>query len=110
MPDGTNFKSVGSSDSAKSYSWKSGIDLNIENLVGDGRPVTLKVRQPKGYLDPSYHVLVDGQLVARVTKENPGSLSKFSSGEVEIAKGFDMVLVCCVLLWMRIKDISMSWE
>ncbi|CAD0099309.1 unnamed protein product, partial [Aureobasidium mustum] len=93
LPDGTDYKSVGSSDSSKSYSWKSGIDLNIENLAGDGKPITLKIRQPKGHLDPSYHVLVDGQLVARVTKEKPGSRSIFPSWEVEIAKGFDLALV-----------------
>lgn len=98
LPDGTDFKSIGSSDSSKSYSWKSGIDLTIENLAGDGKPITFKIRQPKGHLDPSYHVLVDGQLVARVTKEKPGSRSIFPSWEVEIAKGFDMALVCCILL------------
>lgn len=101
LPGGTDSKSVGSSDSSKSWSWKSGIGLSIENLAGDGKPITLKMRQPKGHLDPSYHILVDGQLFARVTKEKPGSRSIFPSWEVEIAKGFDMALVCCSLLRMR---------
>lgn len=47
-----------------------------------------------------YHVSVDGVLVARATRFKAEAQSKFSSWQIEVAKGFDLALVCCILLRM----------
>ncbi|CAD0109914.1 unnamed protein product, partial [Aureobasidium uvarum] len=98
----SDYKSIGSSDSSKSWSWKTGIDLSIENLAGDGKPIILEIRQPKSHLDLSYHVLADEKLVARITKEKAGARSIHPSWEIEVAQGFDMALAFVIgriLVW-----------
>lgn len=100
VPDGTGYRLIGSSDSSSSRSWTTGIDLSVENLAGDGRLVNIHIHQPRIDLD-QYHVTVNGILVARATRFKVGPHSRFSSWQMEIAKGFDLALVSCILL--RIK-------
>jgi hypothetical protein len=78
IPEGKGYRSVGSSDSTKSKTWSTGIDLNIENLVADGRPVIIHISQPRTDLD-SYDVTVDGAVVAGATRFKEEPQSKFSS-------------------------------
>jgi hypothetical protein len=77
-PEGSKYRSVGSSVSSKSKTWDTGIDLNIENLAGDGRPVTIHIHQPNANLD-QYQVTVDGVVVARAARFKAEPQSKFSS-------------------------------
>jgi hypothetical protein len=93
IPEGKDYRSVGFSDSSKGKSWATGIDLNIENLVRDGKPVTIHVHQPRTDTD-SYDVSVDGVDVARATRFKAEPKSTFSSWRIEVAKGFDLALVC----------------
>lgn len=88
------YRSVGTSDSSKSKTWDTGIDLNVENLVVDGEPVTIHIGQPVSNLD-QYHVTVDGVLVARATRFTATAKSSFSSWRIDITQGFDLALVCC---------------
>lgn len=94
VPEGKGHRSVASSNSSKSKSWMTGIDLNIENLVMDGKPVIIHIHQPRSDFD-LYHVTVDGVVVARATRFKAEPKSKFSSWQVEVAKGFDLALVGC---------------
>lgn len=109
MPDGTDYRLVGSSNSSKSKTWSTGIDLSIENLAGDGRPVTIHIHQTRNDLD-QYHVTVNGVLVARATRFKAGAQTKFSSWQIEVAKGFDLALVCCTSLRVDIKQRSILYE
>jgi hypothetical protein len=94
VPDSNGYRLVGSSDSSKSKTWKRGIDLNIKNLAGDEGSVNIHIHQPRSDLD-LYHATVNGVVVARATRFKTEPKSKFSSWQVEIAKGFDLALVCC---------------
>jgi hypothetical protein len=94
VPGGKGHRSVAFSDSSKSKSWSTGIDLNIENLVMDGKPVIIHTHQPRSEFD-LYHATVDGVVVARATRFKAEPKSKFSSWQVEVAKGFDLALVGC---------------
>jgi hypothetical protein len=94
VPEGKGHRSVAFSDSSKSKSWSTGIDLNIENLVMDGKPVSIHIHQPRSDFD-LYHATVDGVIVARATRFKAKPDSKSSSWQVEVAKGFDLALVGC---------------
>jgi hypothetical protein len=94
IPEGKGYRSVGISDSSKGRSWATGIDLSIENLVGDGKLVVIHIHQPRTVSD-SYDVTVDGIGVARATRFKAEPKFRFSSWRIEIAKGFDLALVCC---------------
>jgi hypothetical protein len=78
VADGTKYRSVGSSDSSKGKTWSTGIDLNIENLAVDGRPVTIHINQPRTDSD-LYDISVAGVVVARATRFKAEPKSKFSS-------------------------------
>jgi hypothetical protein len=93
IPEGKGYRSVGFSDSSKGRSWATGIDLNIDNLVRDRKPVIIHIHQPRTDLD-LYDVTVDGTDVARATRFKAEPKSQFSSWQIEIAKGFDLALVC----------------
>jgi len=94
VPKGKKHRSVGFSDSSKSKSWSTGIDLNIENLVTDGRSIIIHISEPRDDVD-SYLATVDGVVVARATRFKAKPKARFSSWQVEVAKGFDLALVRC---------------
>lgn len=104
VAEGKGLKSVGFSNSSKSKSWSTGIDLNIENMVTDGRPFIVHISQPKNDLD-QYHATIDGVVVARASRFKAEPDSKFSSWQIEVAQGFDLTLVCCNHLWIRGRQI-----
>ena len=94
VAEGKGLKPVGFSNSSESKSWSTGIDLNIENMVTDGRPVIIHISQPNNDLD-QYHGTIDGVVVARASRYKAEPDSKFSSWQIEVAQGFDLALVCC---------------
>jgi hypothetical protein len=94
IPEGKGYRSTGISDSSKGRSWATGIDLNIENLVRDGKPVIIHIHQFRNNLD-LYDVTVDGVGIARATRFKAEPKSQLSSWQIEIAEGFDLALVCC---------------
>ncbi|KAH0289059.1 hypothetical protein M436DRAFT_65906 [Aureobasidium namibiae CBS 147.97] len=101
VADGKGLKSVGFSNSSKSKSWSTGIDLNIENMVTDGRPFIIHINQPQSDLD-QYHATIDGLVVARASRFKAEPDSKFSSWQIEVAQGFDLalgVVICRILAW-----------
>lgn len=100
--EGEGLRSVGFSNSSKSKSWSTGIDLNIENMVTDGRPIVIHISQPSSDLD-QYHATIDGVVVARASRFRAEPDSKFSSWQIEVTQGFDLALVCCAHLWIRAK-------
>ncbi|KAG9531669.1 hypothetical protein KCU93_g1831, partial [Aureobasidium melanogenum] len=99
---------VGSSNSSKSRTWSTGIDLSIENLAGDGSPVTIHIHQPRNGLD-QYHVTVNGVLVARATRFKAGAQTKFSSWQIEVAKGFDLALAFVIGRILAWHPLTRSW-
>jgi hypothetical protein len=78
IPDGRGHRTVGFSNSRKSKSWDTGIDLTIDNLVRDGAPITIHITQPRSDIDV-YHATVDGIVVARATIFKAGLKFEFSS-------------------------------
>ncbi|KAG9538491.1 hypothetical protein KCU71_g20460, partial [Aureobasidium melanogenum] len=98
----------GSSNSSKSRTWSTGIDLSIENLAGDGSPVTIHIHQPRNDLD-QYHVTVNGVLVARAARFKAGAQTKFSSWQIEVAKGFDLALAFVIGRILAWHPLTRSW-
>jgi hypothetical protein len=100
IPEGRGHRTVGFSNSRKSKSGDTGIDLTIDNLVRDGAPITIHITQPRSDLEV-YDATVDGIVVARATRFKAGPKFEFLSWQVEVAKGFDLTLVRCNYPWLK---------
>ncbi|KAL2033962.1 hypothetical protein VTO58DRAFT_104676 [Aureobasidium pullulans] len=85
--------------------WRLKFDVTIDNLTGDGNPVTLEIRRPNKKDNPanSYlHVIVAGNIAMRLTTtRHPGSFL-VGRWNAEVATGFDMTLAVVIVTILEI--------
>ncbi|THW79396.1 hypothetical protein D6C84_03606, partial [Aureobasidium pullulans] len=108
VPIETGYKLVGTSASATyrvTTFWRLKFDVTIDNLAGDGNPVTLEIRRPNRKDNPanSYlHVIVAGNIAMRLTTtRHPGSFL-VGRWNAEVATGFDMTLAVVIVTILEI--------
>ncbi|THX97609.1 hypothetical protein D6D08_00418 [Aureobasidium pullulans] len=108
VPIETGYKLVGTSASATyrvTTFWRLKFDVTIDNLAGDGNPVTLEIRRPNKKDNPAncyLHVIVAGNIAMRLTTtRHPGSFL-VGRWNAEVATGFDMTLAVVIVTILEI--------